>query len=132
MGPWDCVMGPWDCGTVGIAGWLVSCSCISYRRLQYVCHREAKSWFRLIVVSLTENNRIIHIRKAVAFSDFTFLLQTFCNLLYLVLGISMWCLCSKITTEQVLAHFFSFLLPSLPSPPSPLLPPSLPLDQGEV
>ena len=36
----------------------------------------------LIVVSLTtENNRIIHIRKAVAFSDFTFLLQTFCNLL---------------------------------------------------
>ena len=37
----------------------------------------------LIVVSLTtENNRIIHIRKAVAFSDFTFLLQTFCNLLY--------------------------------------------------
>ena len=32
----------------------------------------------LIVVSLTtENNRIIHIRKAVAFSDFTFLLQTF-------------------------------------------------------
>ena len=39
----------------------------------------------LIVVSLTtENNRIIHIRKAVAFSDFTFLLQTFCNLLYLI------------------------------------------------
>ena len=38
----------------------------------------------LIVVSLTtENNRIIHIRKAVAFSDFTFLLQTFCNLLYI-------------------------------------------------
>ena len=37
----------------------------------------------LIVVSLTtENNGIIHIRKAVAFSDFTFLLQTFCNLLY--------------------------------------------------
>ena len=37
----------------------------------------------LIVVSLTtENNRTIHIRKAVAFSDFTFLLQTFCNLLY--------------------------------------------------
>ena len=34
----------------------------------------------LIVVSLTtENNGIIHIRKAV---DFTFLLQTFCNLLY--------------------------------------------------
>ena len=34
----------------------------------------------LIVVSLTtENNRII---QAVAFSDFTFLLQTFCNLLY--------------------------------------------------
>ena len=34
----------------------------------------------LIVVSLTtENNRIIHIRKAVAFSDF---MQTFCNLLY--------------------------------------------------
>ena len=32
----------------------------------------------LIVVSLTtENNRIIHIRKAVAFSDFTFLLQAF-------------------------------------------------------
>ena len=38
----------------------------------------------LIVVSLTENNRIIHIRKAVAFSDFTFLLQTFCNLLYIL------------------------------------------------
>ena len=39
----------------------------------------------LIVVSLTtENNRIIHIRKAVAFSDFTFLLQTFCNLLYML------------------------------------------------
>ena len=37
----------------------------------------------LIVVSLTtESNGIIHIRKAVAFSDFTFLLQTFCNLLY--------------------------------------------------
>ena len=37
----------------------------------------------LIVVSLTtENNGIIHIRKAVAFSDFTFLLQTFCDLLY--------------------------------------------------
>ena len=37
----------------------------------------------LIVVSLTtENNGIIYIRKAVAFSDFTFLLQTFCNLLY--------------------------------------------------
>ena len=35
----------------------------------------------LIVVSLTteNNNRIIHIRKA---ADFTFLLQTFCNLLY--------------------------------------------------
>ena len=33
----------------------------------------------LIVVSLTTENNI---RKAVAFSDFTFLLQTFCNLLY--------------------------------------------------
>ena len=41
----------------------------------------------LIVVSLTtENNRIIHIRKAVAFSDFTFLLQTSCNLLYIAGG----------------------------------------------
>ena len=39
----------------------------------------------LIVVSLTtENNRI---RKAVAFSDFTFLLQTFCNLLYCALQV---------------------------------------------
>ena len=42
----------------------------------------------LIVVSLTtENNGIIHIRKAVAFSDFTFLLQTFCNLLYCALQV---------------------------------------------
>ena len=42
----------------------------------------------LIVVSLTtENNRIIHIRKAVAFSDFTFQLQTFCNLLYSALQV---------------------------------------------
>ena len=48
--------------------------------------QRSKVVVHLIVVSLTtENNRIIHIRKAVAFSDFTFLLQTFCNLLYLVL-----------------------------------------------
>ena len=46
---------------------------------------EKRSDCSLIVVSLTtENNRIIHIRKAVAFSDFTFLLQTFCNLLYFI------------------------------------------------
>ena len=52
----------------------------TYRRLQNVCHREAKSWFRLLTDCGQSYyrelfNRIIHIRKAVAFSDFTFLLQ---------------------------------------------------------
>ena len=55
----------------------------------------------LIVVSLTtENNRIIHIRKAVAFSDFTFLLQTFCNLLYSYLWSTYYIIVSTKTTQQ--------------------------------
>ena len=54
---------------------------LHYRRLQNEKQNRGSDCSLIVVSLTTENNRIIHIRKAVAFSDFTFLLQTFCNLL---------------------------------------------------